>query len=247
MQQFSANIQRSARLGLNPFQPYLFNLRNTDYSQGQNFPQIEGDSIYVEIADYPVIASLIDAATNEQRAYVLQPGLQIVAPFKGLTLIAPAFGGGLNTTILKLVVGKDGAVKSNESAAPFAAYLAAFRVTATSAIQQLGEIHIPKGVRALLGFQMWGPGTTITGASLSFSAVTAAGLVGMSGSTIVADSFNYNLATQAGYMLNTRIAGTRYVAEFAQPMVVPFGAVSLAYQIDGTGLAQPQAILPNFV
>lgn len=241
------NSQATQRYGINSFQTVLLTLNGTDYSNGQLFPQYEGQFIYVEQADYPALITLVDKSTSTQLSYPLQPGMVIRSPFKGFSIQSPAFSVGAPSApfVVKLIIGKDGDIeKNNDSAAPFSSFLGAFASTIVTPTLQQVTAHVPPGARVVQGVHINGSGTTIVQASIDFLGPNGNGSIGL---TVNTPAQNFNLASLTRTYINVRsVNGTIYVAEYAQPILVPSNAISALINLTGTVLSAPTTVTLNF-
>lgn len=241
------NSQDSARYAINPFQVATISLYDINRTQGEYMPQFEGNFIYVEQLDYPVILTLIDSLSGVERSIILRVGDEIHASFKGFTLTHPLMArpSVSNTFGLKLTIGKGAVSRSNEFARPMMNMIAAFRQTANTAVNQIINIYIPPGARGLERIQVSGLGTTITGANLQ----PLAGGTLCSPPVIAANGFNYNAPNQLRPVMNVRNAttsrGNQYVAEY-EYLALPSYATELQVDILGTVMTAVDSVYAIF-
>ena len=243
--------QSSAQFAANPLIVFAQALYDIDRSNGQFFPQVEGDGFYVEQCDYPVIVSLIDQSTGVERTFILSTGMEVCARFKGLTLVHPLLTRVFqnDTHTLKLVMFRGGS-KRNQFAYPFLGGLppSVRQITNTAVLQSVG-IAIPPGARAVEGLHLLLTGTAITSAVVVgnvirngaiFSAVSAPVSVVQNGA-----AYNANNALSIG--MNTRAIGAASIAaEYLGKIILPTWANELQVTIVGTGMAPQVNVLCNF-
>lgn len=142
----TSNSQQAAQFGINPFQRIEIAVGNIDRSAGVLIPEPQGVGFYVERADYPVIVSLVNPATDARQSFVVRDGLQITAQFKGLYLTHPFMNAPAYLSIITFATCD--ALASNGLATPSTRFPLAYFVTGAGAFQIM-SIFVPPGVRAL--------------------------------------------------------------------------------------------------
>lgn len=161
------NTQNAAQFAFNPLQKQIVSLYNVDRTQGLPVPECEGNYLYVDQADYPVIISFVNAATNVFQSYVARNGLMVKAPFKGIFLTHPLLNpgsGNVQQPKLILITGKNDATIENDLAAPFASMPTSARTLGNTALSQIFAVYMPPGTRRIEKLEFNFAGTTITAA-----------------------------------------------------------------------------------
>lgn len=108
---YRANSQDTSRYTLAPLN-FIEVLLHVDRRNGEFFPAFEGEFLRVERADMPCFASVV---TNDRtQVFCLADGLEIQAPFKGLTLFHDNYNlGSDDTPVLRIVTSKVAVVQNN--------------------------------------------------------------------------------------------------------------------------------------
>lgn len=182
------NSQDAQRYSVSPFQKIVIQLGTNagglvDRTNGELFPQYEGESVFVEQSDYPVYISLISASSGDiQQTFLARNGLNIVGPFKGLIVYHPAltFPAGSGYSQVRLVLGKQRATAyENQEANPgWGLPPSILSAVAAGAINH--SILVPKGAKFLTDFRITFYATTVTGAYWdSVADVAAAAVAGI--------------------------------------------------------------------
>lgn len=156
--------QSAARYNVAPFQKVTINLQNVDRSNGQLFPEYEGDYFIVDACDYPVLISFVHAATNVQSALWAYPGMEITGPFKGIWLTHPLLSGAQQCQI-SFVLGKGAGQKHNNLGNPFASLYPPYLITTDTAVAGALNFHVPPGARYINRLDFFGVSTTLTAAN----------------------------------------------------------------------------------
>lgn len=236
------NSQNAQQFAINPFQRVEIDLVNTpgiDSLQGVQFPQLEGNSLYVERCDWPLLLTVIDKVTGIELSFVMRTGLRIRSPFKSATIraqwsVAPAY-----RALASLIVGKGCADYANELGNSVVQSNFPFRTLTSTGIALDIAIYLPPGLRYLYQFHFGMNATTITDGALFFvdpfgntirspqASQVIAGVAQAYGVSPVQRRF---LATQAV------VAGARFVAN-EQNIPIPSGAAEMRVVLNGTGFA----------
>lgn len=246
-QHFQPDSQGTARFSSQPFQRFETNIGGVDRTEPELFPTIEGEFLYCERADYPVLINLVLPGKGIQISQVFRTGTQIKAPFKGLSishpLLSAVFGAKLNVAFL---VGKQKDVDiSNNLGDACAPMIPAWRQITNSATIQQYNVFIPPGVRRIrkIAFSFGATTVTSSGATFSDNAGSLITQISTISQQIGASVVTYNGSNQPGSSLkvsSTAVTGT-FIAE-GSDIFVPSNAVEVALFIFGTGLVAPSII-----
>lgn len=214
-----------------------------DRSQGVLLPEIMGEGMYIERADWPVLLNPV-VSTGPEGSFAVQArdGLSFKAPFKGLWLQHPVLNTGVSQQSLKLSLiifraGGPSDVLANELSSPLARALVSFRQPVNTAVQQTYTIFVPQGARALENISLGLAATTITGATASSTDNNGAAIVAPSVTQQIAAAVQTYNAANAGYpAANVELVGAYAVITWPR-VPVTSQARELTLSVTGTGLA----------
>jgi hypothetical protein len=239
---YQPNSQDTSRYSIVPFQIFELNL-TADRSQGEYFPQLEGEGFYVEAADYPALCSIVaQGAPVRQQTIALRDGAIFSSPFKGLMIAhpplpIPAFG----ILTLRLVIFKAKNAFENQCATPRTRLPMAMRNKVNTGVQQTSRIFVPPGVRQLDFLFVSLAGATCTEFNLSAQLGDGTALVSPTtitqrmpdtGTTV---SYLQTISKVVRPVVAPVLFNNRFQVQFG-PMVLPANCVELEVAVTGTGL-----------
>ena len=243
-QHFMPDSQGTARFSAAPFQKFEISMAGIDRTEPELFPFLEGEYLYCDRGDYPALINLVLPTKGIQISQVFKTGLQIKAPFKGISvshpLLSSIFG---SKYTLSFIIGKVNGVEVSNNLGDAAMPMSiAYRVVSNTALSQVIRLFVPPGARRIRKFfATLATQTTVTQASLQF--VDAGGISFIQGSSSISQqvaaavvTYNGNPFYGSTSLVTTTgpVAGTSYLA--ASDLVVPTGAVEVDITINGTGL-----------
>jgi len=235
----------SSRYGINPFQRIELNIGGVDRTNAEFFPTFEGEELYVERCDFPVLFTLVGPSSGVATSFVAATGKRLRAPFKGIyiahPLLSPTFAGKFS---ISLIISKHAAGYDNSLGDQSLAMLPAFRMTVNTGATQNMAVYVPPGARRIRSFQNVVTATGLTQAFLNLvdqDGVTVQNIVSISqlqAGAVVA----YNQAAAASYALKTTamVIASQVLIE-AYDIMLPSNTRELLIGISGTtvsGLGQ---------
>jgi len=249
---YEPNSQDTARYSVVPWSRIDIIVGNVagaapDRSQGVILPEIEGEGLFIERADYPVLmCPVVGSGPTEDSLVAARDGLMFNTPFKGLYLSHPLLVTTFATQPLRLslIVFKLQGAVSNEYANPVTRSLVSSRAVTNTAIAQQWNLFVPPGARRLDFLRIAAIQTTITTDPL-LTMVDSGGnpIVPVTVSQQIAavvQTYNFAPTTvRAGQ--RSAGAGPLNLWDF-QPLPLPTACRELAVSWAGTGLAAPVTI-----
>lgn len=244
---FLPDSQAAARYTAQPFQRFEVNIGGVDRSEPELFPQFEGEYLYCERADYPVLINLVSPGKGVQLSQLFRTGTQIKAPFKGLSISHPLVSNLFNSKFnLSLIVGRQRDVEVSNNLGDCAAPMMAAVKSSVTAVLSTFTIFIPPGVRRLRKFSFALTATTVTQANLALRDISS--LFVIPSTTIVDSGVSYTDSFTAGYQL--RVTATPVTGVFLfemEDLHIPTNATNIFVTVAGTGLALVASTAPNVV
>jgi hypothetical protein len=250
---FQPDSQGTARYGLVPWSRVEIIIggvagSSPDRSQGVVIPEIEGEGLIVERADWPVLlAPVVGQGNTDVSLVAARDGLEFDSPFKGLlvahpiltTLFAP------QTMKLSLIVFRVKGALRNQLAEPFCRAQLQYRAITNTAVNQAIGIFIPPGVRQLDELQIGFAFTTMTSAvaQLNDSGLNllAAPSVSQQMAAGIATYNAGNANAQIPALVSSGVAAIGLLT--FQPWPMPSFAREINVSWNGTGLGQPTTVM----
>lgn len=202
---------------------------------GQLVPELEGTGFYVERCDYPVLVNIGHGMGGLESSINLRDGLEIDAPFKGLTFTHPVINVASKVTLILL---KNGARITNNLDNPVARMQVAYRVIVNTAVQYTVGVYVYPGSRSLKNLEITTVDTTVTAVTAQFFDAGASPIIA---NTTFQQQFGPAAVVyaQGGGVIGPS-AITSVVAgqnNYTFPNIfVPTNAVELQITLTGTGL-----------
>lgn len=233
------STQSAQQFGVDPFQRVEIPLFNIDRSQAAPFPQYEGDYIYVERCDYPVLLKLVVPGTNFYQTHVLRDGMTIAAPFKGFFLAHPVINQPMN---LSLMIGKGPrTLITNQLDMPCTRAPLSTRVITNTAVSQIWGIFLPPGMRSIARLNLGIGATTVTQATLSFLDKLGAVVTPATGMVNPDNQQTYSTAISMGFNAVATVQGGIGIIDWGR-VPIPTWCAEIQMIIAGTGLTAPNQL-----
>lgn len=234
------NSLQTAQWNVVPFRKETFQLDGKDRSQGEVIPSLEGNFLYVETCDYPVLLSFVNRLTLERQCIVAHVGLQIHTPFKEITVTHPL----LTTTNgvpynMSLITGHGDCPREvyNQYAFPFSGLPPSAIVTESGIALTLG-LFVPPGARWCSDLNLTLTATTLTSASWQVLTGITGTLRGIPAPQLTSDPGGTVYAgpnfAQGAMDITTPYAGVFRARDFNIPLADT--AQQLAINCVGTGI-----------
>jgi hypothetical protein len=157
------NTQSAQQYGVIPMQRVEIMLNGMDRSNGEQFPQLEGDGFYILACDYPFLMSVVDRFTNRESTIYCIPGVRFSGSFKGATITHPlitASNGGARAAFA-LLKGKETNF-DNQLSNPFPSFYPPVNVITDTGILGTVDIYVPPNTRFIQSVQVTFLATTVT-------------------------------------------------------------------------------------
>lgn len=243
----NTSTQYNAQFNVDNFQRIEVDLSSSASDQNGGFfvAQVEGDYLFVERCDYPVLISLTSQKNVIGQCEVAKEGDQFKTAFKGVTITYPRVGalGGTSPAKLVFIVGKNCADYTNTLATVQTRFGASSRAVSNTALLQTVSLHVPPGMRrvatlecsitaytTLTASPLWaffrrdGSGTC-TNSSVSNSPQSPAAI--------------YNGQNHSGLMALLSVGAANSGLWQINNLVIPDDAAELQVSFAGTGLVAP--------
>ena len=241
MSPYRPDGQDAARFNVNPYQRFEFIISGIDRTTPELFPALEGDELYCERADYPVLLTLVTGAQGVQQSFVFKTGTTLRAPFKGVWISHPLMGTLALPHLCSFIVSKNGAHYENQLGDGRAPMITATGLVTNTAVLQKTGIYIPPGARYIRTGYMIVTAATITSARGQFIDAQGNVISGASNiSQVIAGvTVSYAIGGPYGPVLQCApIAPAATLFKCSMNDVhIPTRAVELDLSIVGTGLA----------
>ena len=244
-QRFLPDSQGTARFLAAPFQRFEVNLCGVDRSEGELFPTPEGESIYCERSDFPLLFNLVTSGKTIQTSNVFRNGLQIKSAFKGIFISHPFIA--LSSSVIKqgaaFIIGKVKECEfSNNLGNTALGGNIGWRIVSNTSILQAIAIYVPPGARRIRKFNILLGATTVTSAVPAFFLPDGTSSIGTGYSflsqTLGTGVVNYNSPNSPPFGIKVSATSIANLLSFdASDVFVPQSAVELQIAITGTGLA----------
>jgi hypothetical protein len=236
----SIESARQSSLGIFPFQSLAIRLDGQDRTNGEFFA-VEGNELYCERSDYPILFSL-NTPIAQGQGLVFRNGAQYRTPFRGVYVYHPfiaASGGSTQQFNAFFQVSKVGASYENNLNDTRMAMPITYRIVTANAAQLELRIFLPPGTRSVIKATLAFASTTVTGVGLYF--VDAFGnnigpiqsLTQKVGAAVVS-YITSGASGRVGIATATGVVG-QVMATFDN-ITVPTGAVEAVIAVLGTGL-----------
>lgn len=124
---------------------------NVDRTQGQLIPEIEGETCYIERADYPVLISFTTGDNDQRNTIPAIEGKQFAGPFKGFVITHPQLVPSATLAQefkLVLIVGVSNAF-TNQLGDAASRFPPPFRIITNTVTSQVQGFYLPPNVRRI--------------------------------------------------------------------------------------------------